>query len=155
MDVVNELFPSDPKQLEAMLQPGPAGPIYMLNLLKFKEKASYEDGRASDLSGREAYAIYGRAVSDILKDFGGRVILAMDVSFLSIGKVERLWDEIAIAEYPNRAAMVAMSMSEAWQTAAVHRSAGLEGQLNIECLVPPDMSGSDWAKRLLQREDVS
>lgn len=155
MDVVNELFPSDPKQLEAMLQPGPAGPIYMLNLLKFRDRAAYEDGRTSDLSGREAYAIYGRAVSDILKDFGGRVILAMDVNFLSIGKVERLWDEIAIAEYPNRAAMVAMSMSEAWQTAAVHRSAGLEGQLNIECLVPPDMSESDWAKRLLQREDVS
>ena len=64
-------------------------------------------------------------------------------------------DEIAIAEYPNRAAMVAMSMSEAWQTAAVHRSAGLEGQLNIECLIPPDMTGSDWAKRLLQAEDAA
>ena len=155
MDVTNELYPSDPKQLEAMLQPGPDGPIYMLNLLKFREKAAYDDGRETVLSGREAYAIYGKAVSDILKDYGGRLILAMDVSFLAIGKVDQLWDEIAIAEYPNRAAMVAMSMSEAWQTAAVHRSAGLEGQLNIECLIPPDMTGSDWAKRLLQAEDAA
>lgn len=155
MDVTNELYPTDPAQFEAMLQPGPDGPIYMLNLLKFKEKAAYEDGRECDLSGREAYTIYGKAVSGILKDFGGRIILAMDVNFLSIGKVERLWDEIAIAEYPNRAAMVAMSMSETWQAAAVHRMAGLEGQLNIECLIPPDMTDSEWAKRILQAEDHS
>ena len=98
MDVTNELMPSDSKQVEAMMQPGPDGPIYMLNLLKFREKAEYADGRESDLSGREAYQIYGRAVSEILKDFGGRVILALDVNFLSLGRVEELWDEIAIAE---------------------------------------------------------
>lgn len=27
MDVTNELMPSDPKQVEAMAQPGPDGPI--------------------------------------------------------------------------------------------------------------------------------
>ena len=73
-----------------------------------------------------------------------------DLSLADYGR-----DEIAIAEYPNRGAMLAMSMSEAWQTAAIHRSAGLEGQLNIECLIPPDMTGSDWAKRLLQTEDAA
>ncbi|WP_018147779.1 DUF1330 domain-containing protein [Henriciella marina] len=152
MDVTNELMPSDSKQVEAMMQPGPDGPIYMLNLLKFREKAEYADGRESDLSGREAYQIYGRAVSEILKDFGGRVILALDVNFLSLGRVEELWDEIAIAEYPRRSDMVAMSMSEAWQEAAVHRAAGLKGQLNIECVLPPDLGDADWARRLLARD---
>lgn len=54
MDVVNELGPSDPKVIEQMMQKGPDGPIFMVNLLKFKDKAEYEDGRETTLSGREA-----------------------------------------------------------------------------------------------------
>ena len=53
--------------------------------------------------------------------------------------VEDLWDEVALAEYPNRAALVAMSSSEAFREIAVHRSAGLEGQLNIETVYQPQM----------------
>jgi uncharacterized protein (DUF1330 family) len=55
-----------------------------------------------------------------------------DVTFLSLGQVEDLWDEVAIAKYPSRGALLAMSSSPEWQAAAVHRSAGLAGQLNIE-----------------------
>ena len=43
----------------------------MVNLLKFKEKAEYEDGRESDLTGAEAYAIYGKEVVKHLKKVGG------------------------------------------------------------------------------------
>ena len=59
-------------------------------------------------------------------------MLAGDVTFLALGQVEELWDEVALAKYPNRAALWAMSTSAAWQEIAVHRSAGLAGQLNIE-----------------------
>jgi hypothetical protein len=59
-------------------------------------------------------------------------LFAGDVSGLSLGRVECLWDEVALAEYPNRAAFVAMSMSPEWRAIAFHREAGLEGQLNIE-----------------------
>ncbi len=132
MKVVNEVMPSDPNRMKRMLEPGPKGPIYMVNLLKFRENAEYADGRRTDLSGRDAYMIYGRAVVELLKDYGGRAIFAADVTFLALGEVEELWDEVAIAEYPNRAAMVAMSASPEWQAIAVHRAAGLKGQLNIE-----------------------
>ncbi len=37
---------------------GDDDPILMVNLLKFKDKAEYEDGRVSNLTGREAYEIY-------------------------------------------------------------------------------------------------
>ena len=37
---------------------GDDDPILMVNLLKFKDKAEYEDGRATNLTGREAYEIY-------------------------------------------------------------------------------------------------
>jgi uncharacterized protein (DUF1330 family) len=139
MQVINEVFPTDPAVVQELMKPGPDGPIFMVNLLKFKEKAEYDDGRASDLSGRDAYMIYGRAVTDILPKFGGKAIFAGDVTFLSLGKAEELWDEVAIAMYPKRADMVRMSMSAEWQEAAVHRTAGLKGQLNIETVLQPGM----------------
>ncbi len=139
MQVINEVFPTDPAVVQELMKPGPDGPIFMVNLLKFKEKAEYDDGRASDLSGRDAYMIYGRAVTDILPKFGGKAIFAGDVTFLSLGKAEELWDEVAIAMYPKRADMVRMSMSAEWQEAAVHRTASLKGQLNIETVLQPGM----------------
>jgi len=132
MEVVNEVMPTSQERIDEMMQPGPDGPIYMVNLLKFKDKAEYEDGRETDLTGFEAYQLYGRAVSRIIQDYGGEIQFAADVTFLSLGQVEELWDEIAIAKYPNRGALLAMSSSQEWQEAAVHRTAGLAGQLNIE-----------------------
>lgn len=76
--------------------------------------------------------IYAQAVSEILKAFGGRVLFAGEVTHLSLGVVEELWDEVALAEYPNRGAIIAMAQSEAFREIAVHRRAGLAGQLNIE-----------------------
>ncbi|MEL6258621.1 MAG: DUF1330 domain-containing protein [Pseudomonadota bacterium] len=144
MEVINEVMPSDPAQIQETLQPGPQGPIFMVNLLKFKDKAEYEDGRETDLTGRDAYMIYGRAVVDVLKKFGGTPLFAADVTFLALGKVEELWDEVAIAQYPSRADMVKMAMSPEWQEIAVHRTAGLAGQLNIETVLSPGTDGSPW-----------
>lgn len=148
MEVVNEVFPSDPGHLAKLMEKGPDGPIFMVNLLKFKDRAEYEDGRQTDMTGREAYAIYGRAVSEILPKFGGRAVFAADVTFLSLGKVEELWDEVAIAMYPTRADMVRMSISEEWRAAAIHRSAGLKGQLNIETVLPAAHEDSPWLQWL-------
>lgn len=132
MEVVNEVLPSSPERLAAMAEPGPAGPIFMVNLLKFKDQAEYEDGRATELTGREAYQLYGAAVSNLITEYDGEIVFAGDVTFLSLGQVEELWDEVAIAKYPNRGALLAMSTSDEWRAAAVHRAAGLAGQLNIE-----------------------
>ena len=137
MQVINEVFPTDPAVIAELMKPGPAGPIFMVNLLKFRERAEYADGRSSDLTGKEAYMIYGEAVSGILPKFGGRAVFAGDVTFLSVGQAEELWDEVAIAMYPARSDMVRMSMSAEWQEAAIHRTAGLKGQLNIETVLPP------------------
>jgi len=137
MEVSNEVMPTSRDRIREMMEPGPDGPIYMVNLLKFKERAEYEDGRATDLSGREAYRIYGRGVSTLIRDFGGEITFAGDVTFLALGQVQDLWDEVAIAKYPNRAALLEMSSSPEWQKIAVHRAAGLVGQLNIETVASP------------------
>ena len=139
MDVVNEVMPTSRERVEEMMQPGPDGPIYMVNLLKFKEKAVYEDGRDTDLTGYEAYQIYGRGVSKLLKEYGGEIMFAGDVTFLALGQVEELWDEVAIASYPERSSLLAMSSSDEWRELAVHRTAGLAGQLNIETVASAAM----------------
>ncbi|MFL2698314.1 MAG: DUF1330 domain-containing protein [Gammaproteobacteria bacterium] len=135
MEVINQIYPTDPGQIEKMMGPDPEGPIVMVNLLKFKDKAVYRDGRETNLTGREAYDIYSRSVSQIIQEFGGRISFVGDVTGLAVGLVEDLWDEVALAEYPNRAAMTKMTSSEAWRDIAVHREAGLEGQLNIESVI--------------------
>jgi len=131
MHVENRLMP-DAAQLALLQAPGPDQPIIMVNLLKYRARAQYEDGRDAHLSGREAYQRYAVRVATLVEEYGGRVLFAGDVTGLSLGVVEPLWDEVALAQYPNRAALLRMSMSAQWRAAAVHRTAGLEGQLNIE-----------------------
>lgn len=150
MQVLNDVYPADAAQIEALREKGPDGPVFMVNLLKFKDRAEYEDDRATTLTGRDAYQIYGRAVSEILPKFGGRAVFAADVTFLSLGRVEELWDEVAIAAYPDRASMVRMSFSPEWREASVHRTAGLKGQLNIETQLTQQDVLPDWLVMLAQ-----
>ena len=131
MQVVNRVTPTE-AQMKGFLEPGSDGPIYMLNLLKFKEKAEYADGRETDLSGQEAYMIYGQAVAGLLLKHGGGPMFSARVERLMLGEVEELWDTVAIAMYPSRQAMLEMVSSPDYAEIAVHRDAGLAGQLNIE-----------------------
>lgn len=126
----NAVYPG-PDQIAAM-QAAMAGPIVMVNLLKFRARAAYKDGRASDLSGRDAYMIYGAAVTRLLPKHGARLVFAGDVTQMTIGRADPLWDEVALAWYPSRRALIEMSMSPEFAEIAAHREAGLEGQLNIE-----------------------
>ena len=131
MQVHNRVVPNE-AQMKGFSETGSGGPIYMLNLLKFKEKAEYEDGRETDLSGAEAYAIYGSEVVGHLAKVGGAPMFSGEVERLMLGEVEELWDTVAIAMYPSRKAMLEMISSPEYQASAVHRTAGLAGQLNIE-----------------------
>ena len=131
MKVENKVMPNE-KQMEEFLEEGKEEPLFMVNLLKFKEKAEYPDKRETDLTGREAYAIYGAEVVKHLEKVGGKPIFGSDVIRLMLGEVEELWDQVAIAMYPNRKAMLKMISDPDYIESAQHRVAGLAGQLNIE-----------------------
>jgi len=131
MHVQNSLAPTQ-EQIQGFFDPNATGPIYMLNLLKFKARAQYKDGRDSELTGAQAYALYGAEVSKILAQQGGGGMFKADVTRLVLGEVEALCDAVAIAMYPNRQAMVTMMQSQEYQAIHHHREAGLAGQLNIE-----------------------
>lgn len=131
MKYENALIPND-KQMKEFTEGDIDTPIYMVNLLKFKNKAEYEDGRKTNLSGEEAYAIYGLEVMEHLKKIGGELIFSGVVNRLMLGEVEELWDWIAVVRYPSRKAMLEMITNPDYLESEKHRSAGLEGQLNIE-----------------------
>ncbi len=111
MEVINEVWPTDPERARAMLEDATDGPIYMINLLKFKQKAEYADGRETELSGQEAYRIYAAEVAAHLSKVGGKPVIGGQVTALRLGVVEELWDVVAIAMYPNRKAMLTMITS--------------------------------------------
>ena len=107
-------------------------PFLAVNLIKFKEKAEYADGRETDLTGREAYAIYSDEVLGHLANVGAKPIFGGEVNRLILGEVEELWDVVAVVRYPSRKAMFKMATSDEYIESEKHRTAGLAGQLNIE-----------------------
>ena len=131
MQVKNKVNPNE-TQMKEFMEGDADSPIHMVNLLKFKEKAEYEDGRETNLSGAEAYAIYGQEVQGHLKKGEGSGVFTGQVSRLMLGEVDELWDMIAVVTYPSRKAMLAMITDPDYQESAKHRQAGLAGQLNIE-----------------------
>ena len=131
MEVVNKVYPNE-QQIKGFLEPGAEGPICMVNLIKFKEKAEYEDDRETDLTGREAYELYETGVKKLLQGVAGCIGFEGDVERLTLGEVEELWDLVVLAVWPSRQVMFEVMQSEGMQEIGVHRTAGLAGQLNIE-----------------------
>ena len=130
MKVENALYPTT-DGLQALSRDTSSAKIAMLNLLKFRDKAVYKDGRADDISGREAYQRYAGAMTKIVEREGGRILFTGRIAGLVIGGIEGLWDVAAIMEYPSRAAFQRIVTLPEVQEIGVHREAGLEGQLLI------------------------
>jgi uncharacterized protein (DUF1330 family) len=130
MNVVNAVFP-EPDQAAQFFGGEEDGPFVMVNLLRFKPRAEYEDGSDAHLTGAEAYARYGEGVRVLVEGLGGKVRYSGRVTGLMIGEVEDLWDMVALAEYPSLAAFRQMALSPEMHAIEHHRKAGLAGQLNI------------------------
>lgn len=131
MEYKNSVNPTK-EQMQGFLEGDSEVPISMINLLKFKEKAEYEDGRDTNLTGEQAYAIYGQEVVEHLKKVGGELIFGGSINRLMLGEVEELWDKAFIAKYPSKKAMLKMITDPDYLESNKHRIAGLAGQLNIE-----------------------
>ena len=109
-------------------------PVAMLNLLKFKDKATYaEDALEAkeNLTGAEAYMRYGVGVYKVLESIGAKPLFNGPASRYVIGGGAE-WDAVAVVWYPSRKAFLEMTNSEAYQAIHHHREAGLEHQLLIE-----------------------
>lgn len=104
------------------------GPVVMLNLLKFKDKADSEG-----LSGRESYNRYGRDVKPMVEALGGRIIWHGRADQLLIGEDHDKWDSVALVEYPSRKKFIEMAMSKQMESIHHNREGGLERTVLIAC----------------------
>jgi len=130
MPTLNAVDPT-PKQIKEFLSHKKAGePVFMLNLLKFKDKATYKDGE--DISGREAYGRYAKAF-DAATNGVTTSIFGGNVNAFMIGEGQGEWDAVALVRYPSAQAMLDAVSSEAYRKIHKHRRAGLAGQLLISC----------------------
>jgi uncharacterized protein (DUF1330 family) len=130
MELHNALMPN-PDVAERFRASTDPTPVVMVNLLRFRPKAVYADGRPSDLTGEEAFMVYSAAMNKIVTGFGGRFVISALIDELVIGSGDLVWHRIAMVEYPSRQAFIAVASSPEVKEAAVHRHAGLEGQLLI------------------------
>lgn len=100
------------------------GPIHMLNLVKFRKKAIYPDGR--DVSGAEAYKSYARESGPVFRRLGGRQVWIGKPELMLIGPQDsEQWDTAFIAEYPDVQAFVDMLRDPAYREAVKHRQAAV------------------------------
>jgi uncharacterized protein (DUF1330 family) len=128
MIVTNALIPTG-EQLSALASDDRNDPIVMLNLLRFRAKAAYADGRDPELSGHDAYQRYADQMIPYVESRGGKVLFAGDVRALVVGEVAENWDMVAMVQYPSPREFAQIAMSPEVHAFAFHREAGLEGQL--------------------------
>lgn len=120
-------------QVRAFRDRATGEPIQMLNLLKFKAQADYEEDGQPDLSGQEAYELYAAGFRRVMEPKGCRVIYSGDARGFLIGEGDGEWDAVMLIEYPSTQVMLDMFRNEEYQKVQIHRAAALEGQLLIEC----------------------
>jgi len=99
------------------------GPIHMLNLVKLRDKAEYEDGR--EASGKEAYAAYGEESAPVFARLGGKIVWRGAQEMVVIGPSDEHWDLCFIAEYPSPQAFVEMLGDPDYRKAMPHRQAAV------------------------------
>lgn len=111
------------------------GPIQMLNLVRFRDRAEYPDGRA--LSGAEAYAAYGKESGPVFARLGGTIVWRGNFELMLIGPETENWDECFIAQYPSVAAFVEMVRDPVYREAVKHRQAAVADSRLVK-LAPSD-----------------
>jgi uncharacterized protein (DUF1330 family) len=106
------------------------GPVVMLNLLRFKDRA---DGIDEGMSGAEAYARYSAATEPFLRAVGGTLRVVLQAQNTIIGPEGREWDLVLLVEYPSRAKFMEMAANPEYLKVHVHREAALADSRLIPC----------------------
>ncbi len=116
-------------QARAYIDHQDEGRVYMINLLKYRERAEYPAGHelAGDGggSGQEAYQRYGMGAVAKIIEYGGRIVEMSRPYQVFIGEAEA-WDDVVTVEYPSHSAFIEMMRDPAYRELTVHRTAGLE-----------------------------
>ncbi|MBN8867152.1 MAG: DUF1330 domain-containing protein [Solirubrobacterales bacterium] len=112
-----------PEQFRALAESDDESPIVMVNLVRFKERAT---GIDEGMSGAEAYATYGQKIAPYLAQVGGELLQAVTTEESVVGPERAEWDMVLLVRYPSRKAFLAMVSDPGYQREHEHRAAGVE-----------------------------
>ncbi|MEM7060667.1 MAG: DUF1330 domain-containing protein [Pseudomonadota bacterium] len=98
-------------------------PLNMLNLVRVRDWAAYDDDRR--VTGLDAYKTYGRDSQAAFAKVGGHVLWRGAFEIGLIAPPDERWDFCFIAYYPNAAAFIAMQFDPDYQAAVKHRQAAV------------------------------
>ena len=122
-------------QVRELRDQGRDGPVVMLNLLKFRDMAAYDDGEA--ITGATAYARYQHAFTVTVGAISQAEVLyegPVEQVFIGMaGTAETDWDMALIVRYPGRGHFLAMMAAPAYRDALRHRYAGLARTVLLQC----------------------
>ena len=124
----------------ATTPPDEDGPVWMVNLMKYRDQADYQDGRSDDISGREADDRY--TPLGPLQAVGAEIVFAGDVCDQLLGDSPR-WDRIGVVRYPTRRSFIDMQSLPEFQSLHVHKDAGMEQTIIIGCQPIPVPTAAD------------
>ena len=110
----------------ATTEPDQDGPVWMINLMHYREAADYQDGQQSQISGREADDIYSPV--DVLAKIGAELVFVADVDQQLLGE-DPVWDRVAVVKYPTRKSFIDMQQREDFQEKHVHKDAGMKSTI--------------------------
>jgi len=131
----------------ASTPPDQDGPVWMVNLMKYREVADYGHSGGAVISGRQADDTYTPRES--LKAIGAEIVFAADVATQLLGDSPK-WDRIGIVKYPTRRSFVEMQSRPDFVAKHKHKDAGMEQTIVMGCqpMTFPDLptDAPDWTQ---------
>ena len=118
----------------ATTPPDQDGPVWMVNLMKYRDVADYGDTGDPAVSGREADDAY--APLESLDAIGAEVVFLADVDTQLLGDSPK-WDRIGVVKYPTRRSFIEMQSRPDFVAKHVHKDAGMEQTIVMGCLPMP------------------
>lgn len=126
----------------ATTPPDDDGPIYMLNLMKYREWADYGPDGEQGVTGREADDRY--APIDVLHDLGADIVFVGEVVASAEG-----WHRVAVVRYPTRRSFIEMQARSDFQALHVHKDAGMERTIILGTVPSGDLPAAGGAGRVV------
>lgn len=120
-------------QINRLLESTHAGPVWMINLLRYRQTAKYSASSryaSNPVSGKEAYLKYGRVALRSVALLGGEAMVAGDlgqpVRNADFPQTFGEWHELAIVCYPTPQSLLKLVFMPGYTEATEHRTAALE-----------------------------
>ncbi len=109
---------------------GHEGPLFMLNLLRFRPTADYaafpELAPGSPISGAQAFARYIAHTQPHLEASGGALMFLGEAGAFLIGPPGERWDLVMLVRQASLGAFMAFASDAAYLAGIGHRTAALE-----------------------------